>query len=123
MYLTQILVTIHECVFSINNNIQRYFRPVLLVCHLFVTYHISINNFRGNYFFECVMCRKFQIVVATILCNAYLNTFLTRVWKLFKRRNYLQGYLLLDFISINSIILFWAIFHNFQRTILGKVVK
>ena len=52
----------------------------------------------------------------------YLNTFLTRLWKLFKRRNYLQGYLLLDFISTNSNLLSWAIFHNFQTIIIGKVL-
>ena len=45
------------------------------------------------FFFEFLKCRKFQIVVAKIfpLCNENLNSFLTRLWKLFKGGNYWRG--------------------------------
>ena len=52
---------------------------------------ISVNSFCGNWsFFEFVKCRQFPIVPAIIflLCNENLNSFLTRLQKLFKVGNY-----------------------------------
>ena len=54
----------------------------------------------------CKKCRKFQIVVAIVfpLCNENLNTFLTRIWKLFKGRNYSPVVEKVDIYAIQSLM-------------------